>query len=118
MVHGYIGVNMYIIVNKNNNEVFAIENYKSSADKYNAKNFEILVWDIDISGSSPQIGEMYFEARNYSDLRETAYKHYSDPEYTIYRCILDYDGIGNGEVEKEIWRDAVEKIKLKYPKPE
>lgn len=48
---------MYIVLKKNEDdrEVFALENFKYSADQYSTSLFEIITWDIEISGASPII---------------------------------------------------------------
>jgi len=102
----------YIIYDKKDNKIIAIEHSKNAKDKYNSDIFGFTWWDTDVSGGFPSMEDVFIETRSYVDIRSAGYKLEADD---LYLACSGQNEDGDDEPYKK-WKDKRLEIKGLIPK--
>lgn len=103
----------YIIFQKSDNKIIAIEHSKKAKDCYSSESFDFTWWDTDDSGPFPQLETVFIENRSYDVIRKAGYELETDP---LLPRILGREADGETEVWAE-WEAARETlVKSRVPK--
>lgn len=109
----------YIILKKSGaaRYIFAIETTKTAASAYPVASYEYTHWVLDCCGPLPAINHdsPWTDTRTYDMKRRSAYIMETDEAYAQYQGQVA-DGIPDATA-KQIWLDARNSIRAKYPKP-
>jgi hypothetical protein len=104
----------YIIFQKSDNKILAIEHSKKAKDCYNLEIFDYTWWDSEDS-PYPKIDTVFTESRTYDIIRKAGYELETDP---MLPRVLGREADGDTEAWAE-WEAARESlVKARVPKPE
>lgn len=105
----------YLIVQKSDNSLAAIEESKNAANQYSDSVYHKWHWVEDICGTLPLIGSVFSDSRTYDIKRLCGYIMESDPMYMKRIGQLKDNALDL--TADALWTTPRNAIKSKYPQP-